>query len=1198
MAATVLDDTGRSGDALGTAKVVGDRGVVDGETGRDDVGFANHDGACRGLIIEDHRIGGLEIRGAATGDDAHVLLAAAGGMPGGIGDAGDIAMPADRVARDGKGDLRAGIRKETAADLAAVEAGDGTRSERERAVTGKTRVSDEVVGAVGQGTGLGGIDRDGSRAAVGGDGAGVEDRGGASVDVGQAKGSRATEDEIGNGERTAGAIARLQGGPGSKRGRPLERTRAGKRRAGGHSGGDAKSGIAGQDEFAAVHIEGDGAGEGAGGTERESAGAGLRHRGRAERGAVDVAAEGNVGADGKRTRGAEAHGTAGRAAAFEGEERLGGVVKIEGRTGHVGQGEDRVRREGASGAGTERPCVDRSGDRVGVRGAQAPRPCPALHERGRAGDRIGDGAVAGARERQRASDGIEAGGGQVTGNGERVGVGTQRERTAAPRRDCARPSIRAADVLKKRRDQRNRGDGDATLELDHGPSFGGDAGGGTQSCGLADVKRAARNGDHTSEREGTLKRERACAILGETGRAKRNRTGERDVAGAAEGQGEARRRQGTGQRQRTRVTVDARGGGNRQRCAESVRSGNITKGTGRGAGSIAAKGQRLGDHDAALDLQSRAWEDRGADGGRAKSGRAADVDGAGIDARDTSVIARAGKRKHAGPFLDEGKGAIAAVVNCTGEDRIRGGKHGEHRGADLQSVVGDGAARTGQGTDSEATLTVDVHLATRVDGERTIETGVATQGIGRTELERACADGRSADEAVGTAEGLRTGAGLQDREVAGDRTGIGVVTRVASAIGTQHVQSEDGSTGRGIRDRGGQGRNAGQATDGLIVAGEVEGRGADRRKVKDGIIRQTIGRTEGDVGGLIEEVVRGTAAGEDELADARRDDLTRGRGHGARDIKGGTSRGEDRTHDGLVDRDATGKRRGTRRAVGEDGPIARLARSIVEDDVVGERDAARDLQLAAAIEIDLAAAQGARSGDLQDTGTAEIGRSGVVIGGVRDDEHARSHFSKAEASRDLGIDREEGGSRRVPLMHDEVAAVVGLNRATGDGEGVGAAGAGDQDTAAADNEASRGVQGIAGSRSGVETKRIDGPQRTANVGGGRAVDIDGSAGGEVRAVSRVFLDAIVGAIEYARREGGTAADGGPTAEESARGFVGIGRGRVTEAAVDDAEVDRPALLTGDGAEIQGQTSAAGDWRDALGRDGTTRSKGGTGERLH
>ena len=67
------------------------------------------------------------------------------------------------------------------------------------------------------------------------------------------------------------------------------------------------------------HEAGDGAGERAGGAEGEDTRARLGHAGGAGGGAVDVAVEGGVGADGQCARAAETDGTAGRAGAFEGE---------------------------------------------------------------------------------------------------------------------------------------------------------------------------------------------------------------------------------------------------------------------------------------------------------------------------------------------------------------------------------------------------------------------------------------------------------------------------------------------------------------------------------------------------------------------------------------------------------------------------------------------------------------------------------------------------------------------------------------------------------------------------------------------------------------------------------------------------------------------------------------------------------------
>ena len=855
----------------------------------------------------------------------------------------------------------------------------------------------------------------------------------------------------------------------------MEGTRAGQRRAGGHGGGDVRAGEATEDELACVHVEGDGAGDGAGRAEGKGTRAGLGHASGAERSAVDVTVEGSIRADGEGAGGAEADGAAGRARAFEGEHGLGGVVQVEGRTRHVGEGDDGIRRDRAGHAGPEGARIDRGRDRVGAGRTEGPGPCPALHERGSAGEGVGERTIAGAGERQHAGDGVEAGGRHAASEGERTGVGLERQGAAATRRDRTGPGIGAADIAQRRGNQGDRGDRDAALELDGGTRFGRDTRGSTEGGGVLEVQRAGDDGDRAGERVGRLERERTQAVLGEAGRAEGEGTGDVDVAGTAEGErqvgGGDRTRQGQG----AGVAVDEGGRSDCDRTGERVRAGDIAEGAGSGASARAAEGQRLGRGEAALGLERGAREDDRAARGRTERGGAAGVDHAGVDVGDARVGAVARERERAGAFLEEREGAPSAVIDCTREERAGRGGRGEHRGADLEAVVGDDAAGTGEGADGEVTHAVDVHLAA-VDRQGAVVTDVAAKGVGCAELERARVDGRAAEVSVRAAESLGARAVLHDREVAGDDATVGVVagiTAAARSVRRKDVERQDRRSTVGIRDRR---RVAGVETaeraQGLVEAREVEGGSAGRGHLQDGVGREAVVGAEEDVGLLVDEVIRrGTAAGEDHLADTCRDDLAGGGRDAAGDIERGARRRKETAGDrGLVDGDITREGRGTRGAEGEDRALAGEARGVIDDDIIRQRDAAGDLELGGAVEVDLAGAQGAGSGDLQDALAADVGRAREIIERIGDDDRAGTDLREADAARDLRVNREIGRGRGVPVMDDEVGAVAGGDRAAGDNEGVRAAGSRDEDTAAADGQARRGVEGVVDRRSRIEAE--------------------------------------------------------------------------------------------------------------------------------
>ena len=103
-AGAVLDDTGRAGDALGAAEGVGQRRVVDCQARRRDVAFADHDRAAGSVVIEDDGVARAVIGGRTTRDNAEIERATRD-MPGRVGGAAKIAVPADGITRNRDGEL-------------------------------------------------------------------------------------------------------------------------------------------------------------------------------------------------------------------------------------------------------------------------------------------------------------------------------------------------------------------------------------------------------------------------------------------------------------------------------------------------------------------------------------------------------------------------------------------------------------------------------------------------------------------------------------------------------------------------------------------------------------------------------------------------------------------------------------------------------------------------------------------------------------------------------------------------------------------------------------------------------------------------------------------------------------------------------------------------------------------------------------
>ena len=275
-AGAVLDDAGRSGDALGAAEGVGERGVVDRQARRRDVAIANHDRAVGGVVIEDDGVARAVIGRGTARDNAEIEGAIARDrirdVPNVIRRDADGTVPADRITRDSDGEF-VGVAGDERAGLAAAEAGDRADGEDREVGHGVGEVS-QVVRAVGERAAVDRRDGDGADAAIGGEGADVHDRRrGAEVDVAELEGGKITrdcaEDEVGDREAARDAIAGLDRAAIGDVDRTEERAGAAKDGVIGDVGRDVRAGVATEGQRAAVDVDRDRAGEGAGRSHRE-----------------------------------------------------------------------------------------------------------------------------------------------------------------------------------------------------------------------------------------------------------------------------------------------------------------------------------------------------------------------------------------------------------------------------------------------------------------------------------------------------------------------------------------------------------------------------------------------------------------------------------------------------------------------------------------------------------------------------------------------------------------------------------------------------------------------------------------------------------------------------------------------------------------------------------------------------------------
>ena len=178
------------------------------------------------------------------------------------------------------------------------------------------------------------------------------------------------------------------------------------------------------------------------------------------------------------------------------------------------------------------------------------------------------------------------------------------------------------------------------------------------------------------------------------------------------------------------------------------------------------------------------------------------------------------------------------------------------------------------------------------------------------------------------------------------------------------------------------------------------------------------------------------------------------------------------------------------------------------------------------------------------------------------------------------------------MLDDEVGAVARGDCSARDDERVGTAGSRDEDTTAADGQATSGIEGVIERRRRVKAEGVDRRRRATDGGHRRTVDVSRRAAREEVGVDRVRDD--VTAAE--RGPAGAQVRRGPATEEAAHIQTSHrGGGREARAVIGDSEVDRAAGLAGDRAEREGRTE--GGRGRALGRDGTARSDRRAGEGL-
>ena len=1169
----VLDDARGSRDAEGAGERVREDSVVEREARRRHSAFADDDRAVGGVVIEDDVIGDLEIGRGSARDDAQVLGASAGGnVPDVVGDTADVALPADGNTADEDGELGQVARDERAG-LTAAETGDRADGEGVEISQRGGEISQEV-GAVGQGAAVDGGERDGAGATVGGQAADVHDRRrSAEFDVAEAQRARA-EGEITDRKAARDAVTGFDRAAVGDVDGSQERPCAAQDGVGRHVGRDVRSGVAAEGKRAAVDIDRDVARQDGARPHRERAAARLDEL--AGAGTGDRAAEGGVGADRQLAVEAQEDRAARGARAFEGGDGLDRAIQVELRARDIREADDGVGREGVRDAGLDRPAVEGGLDGVSLGGGEGPHPCPALGQGSRVDEVRGQGAVAGAGEHEGAIDAVDAAGVEAARRAvqrEQARVGTQGERAAVGRAKSHRPGVVTADVLQERRSSVDTHVGDTTRELETGAGGDGERGGGTEGARVRETQGARVDDGGAGEGVGRAEGRDAEALLGDSRRTEGDHAAEDEFAGAAQRQGMVSRGKGSAERERAGIAREAGGTVEDDGAAQGVDAGKIAEDAR--AEAAAGHEETFAAGDPTEDAESGAGGDHGLACVAAEAGRAAEIDRARVDVRHAGVVGSTGEGEHAGAVLVERQAAEEAVVDRAAEGGIGRGEGGEHRASRLEAGVGDDAAGTGEGADRGAARAEDVEDAT-VDGQRAVEARVAAEGVGVADAQGTGVDGRAAGEGVDARERLHAGAALDEGEIAGDLTSEGPVAREATAVVGDDIDRQHRRKTGGIRDDAAVGgHGADERPDGLVEAVEVDRRGGGGTDVHDGPRRERVVRPERHDGRLVSEVIVvgiSGGVGETDVAGAGGDHLAGGRGDLSGDVERAARRGEETAGEvGVLDEDRTGKRGEAGGSGQEDRPFTDTTGGITHVDRVREGDALLQLELSGADQVDDigGGAQGAGGFDAEEAARpADIDLAGEVVGAVTKDDHARTSLGEADVAGDAGFDDEAAGTVAVPLVQDEVLAVARGNRATGEGDEVGADGRRHQDTTAIDGQAGAGVERKR--RGGVEAERVDRDRRSADRGQRGVVDVGGVRIGG--AVGGQRDDASAGDGGEARAR----VDGRPTAED-AGGVVAVAKeDPARRAHAGRREVDAGTRArAGDEAEVQGHVRRIG-----------------------
>ena len=454
----VLNDARCSDDALGAAKRISQRGVINRHARRRNVGFANDDGAARSEVIEDDGIAQLEIGGRIARHNPEVVYDATSCVPGCVRCTSDITSPADGNARYVQGKL-AGICRNENPRLTTVKARDGTKAKGSKVGEGSREV-DQVVAAIRKRTGVGRRDEHRARPTIGGQGTDIQQRGRSTeIEITEAERRSISQDgaqhEVADGEATRGTVTRLDLATRGHINRPEEGARAPQGTGITHISSDVRTGVTTEGKDPAVDIHRHGAGQGTGRTEIKGTRPSLDELGRTR--AVDGAAKGDIRTDSEFAIGTEKHRPARGARAFEGGDGLDGAVEVKLHARRIRKTNGRISREVSVRTSPEGTAIESGLKRVDLRRRQGPCARPTLGEGGRVAKVRRQRAIASARQHQGTVHPIQALGIQRPGSTihrQHPCVGAEGERAAIRWADRHRPGIITRNILQDRRDGR------------------------------------------------------------------------------------------------------------------------------------------------------------------------------------------------------------------------------------------------------------------------------------------------------------------------------------------------------------------------------------------------------------------------------------------------------------------------------------------------------------------------------------------------------------------------------------------------------------------------------------------------------------------------------------------------------------------------------------------------------------------------